>query len=242
MNWMWLAQALSFLNFLALDFAPELKELIQSLSLWLTFLLWWLPNQVTWIIRSLELSSRWRATPSHHQTAEMAMNRQRHLVVPHHVHHPSLARRLTPDCPETRYCLGIQVILTEDRGTTPPPSHAWQVPVVEDMFWDSKSGLKEAVVLGPCWAILFYGRWSLGEGLSLGKARDATFTLSGTISWVGKQAQLNANALSQWKGQQLIAQAITEWSVEARRPGCPCTCLPVLPPFSFCSQDGPLPE
>ena len=42
-----------------------------------------------------------------------------------------------PDCPESQYCLEIQVISTEDGGTTPPPPpHAWQVPVVEDMLQD----------------------------------------------------------------------------------------------------------
>ena len=39
-----------------------------------------------------------------------------------------------PECPETPYCLEIQVISTEDGGKTPPPSHAWQAPMVEDML------------------------------------------------------------------------------------------------------------
>ena len=39
-----------------------------------------------------------------------------------------------PDCPETQYCLEIQVISTKDGGTTPPPPHAWQAPVIEDML------------------------------------------------------------------------------------------------------------
>ena len=64
--------------------------------------------------------------------------------------------------------------------------------------------------MGPGRAILFYGRPSLGEGLSLGEAHDAMFTLPGAITWVGKQAQLNANALSLQEGQQMIAQAITK--------------------------------
>ena len=42
--------------------------------------------------------------------------------------------------------------------------------------------------MGPGQAILFYGRQSLGQGLSLGKVCNATFMLSGAISWVGKQA------------------------------------------------------
>ena len=38
----------------------------------------------------------------------------------------SLVRKQTPECPETRYCLEIQVTSTEDGGATPPPTHAWQ--------------------------------------------------------------------------------------------------------------------
>ena len=65
-------------------------------------------------------------------------------------HSPSWlpARKPTPDHPGTWYCLEIQVISTEDGGTTPPTPHAWQVPVVEDMVWDGKSSLPEAVVTG----------------------------------------------------------------------------------------------
>ena len=46
----------------------------------------------------------------------------------------SLERKPTPDCPETKYCLEIWVILTKDEGTTPPSPHTWQAPVVEDML------------------------------------------------------------------------------------------------------------
>ena len=74
----------------------------------------------------------------------------------------------------------------------------------------------EAAVTGPGWAILFYGRRSLGEGLSLVEACDATFTPSGAISWIGKQAQLNTNAVSLWEGWQMIVQAITKWWSETR--------------------------
>ena len=63
---------------------------------------------------------------------------------------------------------------------------------------------------GPSQAILFYGRQSLGEGLSLGEVQDAMFMLSGAISWVGKQAQLNANPVSLGEGWWLITQTITE--------------------------------
>ena len=80
----------------------------------------------------------------------------------------SLARKPTPDWPETQYCLEIQVTSTKDKRVTSPLSHAWQVPIVEDMVSDDKVGLTEAVVTGPGWAILFYGWQSLG-GLSMGE-------------------------------------------------------------------------
>ena len=120
--------------------------------------------------------------------------------------------------------------------------HAWQAPAVEDMLQDSKSGLTEAVVMGPGWAVLFYGRQSPGEGLHLGKVWEPMFMLSGAINWVGNLAQLNTNTLSLWEGQQLIVQAITEWCAEARRPGHPHSHLPALLPFKFHNQDRPLQE
>ena len=85
---------------------------------------------------------------------------------------PSLSpvRKPTPDCPETWYCLEIQVISIEEGGTTPPTPHAWQVPVVEDMVQDGRSSLTEVVVASPGQAILFYGQQLLGEGLTFGKA------------------------------------------------------------------------
>ena len=141
------------------------------------------------MIRSLELSSRWRATLTPPNSCYGPEEMEASISTTSHSPFQSLVRRQMPDCPETWYCLEIQVILTKDGGTTPPPPHVWQVPVVEDMLQDGKSGLTEAVVTGPGQAVLFYRRQSLGEGLSLGKVHDAMFTLSGAISWVGKQAQ-----------------------------------------------------
>ena len=110
------------------------------------------------MLRRLELAYKLRATPSHHWAADMALKRQRHLVAPP-PHAPSQypVRKPTPDWPGTQYCLEIQVISTEDGGTTPPTPHTWQVPVVKDMVQDGKSSLTEAVVTGPGRAVLFYG-------------------------------------------------------------------------------------
>ena len=105
------------------------------------------------------------------------------------------------------------------------------------MVQEDKAGLTEAVLTGPRWAILFYRWQSVGEGLSLGEARDATFTLSGIIAWVGKQAQLNAKPVNLGDGQWFITQAITEGHIEPREPGCPHSLPPASTPFNFCNQD-----
>ena len=141
-----------------------------------------------------------------------------------------------PDHPEIQHCLEIQVISTEHGGITPIPPHAWQVPVVEDMVQDGKSGLMEAVVTSPSWPTLFYGQQSLGEGLRLGEKRDASFTLSGPICWVGKQALLSANLVSLGEGWQLITQAITKRCTEPRGPGCPHSIPPASTPFNFSNE------
>ena len=86
----------------------------------------------------------------------------------------------------------------------PPPLHAWTAPVVEDMLQESRAGLTEAVVIGPGKAILFYGRRSIGEGLKVDEARDATFLLAGAGTWVGKFAYLNADPMMLQDGKRAI--------------------------------------
>ena len=126
-----------FLIFLHGAFAPEWNELIQRFNLWPLFLSKWLPNWVIWMIKIWQFSSAPSSSPSQ-----------------------SLLRK--PNCHETQYCLEIQVTSTKDGGTKPPPPHALQSPVVEDMIWNGKSSLTEAMVTGPGQAILFYGSCSLG--------------------------------------------------------------------------------
>ena len=46
----------------------------------------------------------------------------------------SPARRLPSGCPSMKYCLEIQVNLTEELGYIPPTSHSWMAPLVEDMM------------------------------------------------------------------------------------------------------------
>ena len=65
---------------------------------------------------------------------------------------------------------------------------------MEDMLCDVRTRLTKAVVTGPGRAVLFYGRHSMGEGLTTDKARDATFLLTGAGMWVGKLAYLTAES------------------------------------------------
>ena len=115
---------------------------------------------------------------------------------PSHLPYWSPARRPSPSHPNIRHRLGINVTLTKETGGAPPPPHTWTAPLVEDMLCYGRRGLTEAIVMDPGRAVLFYGRWSIGEGLSLGEAREATFTLTGTGTWVGKPAYLAADPLT----------------------------------------------
>ena len=123
--------------------------------------------------------------------------------------------------------------LTDELEDTPPPSHAWTSPVVEDMLQEVRVGLTEAVVIGPGRAILFYGRHSMGEGLKADKARDAAFLLTGAGTWVGKSAYLTADPMMLQEGKKAITQAVSDHRVKARGPGHPRVNLPVKQPFRF---------
>ena len=109
-----------------------------------------------------------------------------------------------------KYCLEIHVTLTEELGAIPLPSQSWMAPLVEDMLWDARTGLTKAVVTGQGRPVLFYGRYSMGEGLTMGKARDATFLLTGAGTWVGKPAYLTADSMTIQEGKRAIAQAISD--------------------------------
>ena len=91
-----------------------------------------------------------------------------------------------------------------------PPSHSWTAPLVEDMLHEVRTGLTKAVVTGPSRMVLFYGRHSMGEGLMADEARDATFLLTGTGTWVGKLVYLTANPMTIQEGKRAIAQAILD--------------------------------
>ena len=129
---------------------------------------------------------------------------------PSHSPSSSPAWRLPSSCPNTKYCLEIHVTLTEELGALPPPSHSWVAPLMEDMLHDARTRLTEAVVTGPGRAVLFYGRHSMGEGLTTDKARDATFLLTEAGMWVGKLAYLTTDPMTIQEGRRAIAQAISD--------------------------------
>ena len=56
-------------------------------------------------------------------------------------HLPSLspAQRLLSSHPNMKYCLEIRVLLTEELGAIPPPSHSWTAPLVEDMLCKART-------------------------------------------------------------------------------------------------------
>ena len=73
-------------------------------------------------------------------------------------------------------------------------------PLVEDMLCDVRISLTKAVVTGPGKAVLFYQRHCLGEGLTTEEARDATFLLTGTGTWVWKPVYLSAKPMTIQEG------------------------------------------
>ena len=129
---------------------------------------------------------------------------------PSHLPSWSPARRLPSSHPNTKHCLEICVTLTEELGAVAPPSHSWMAPLMEDMLHDIRTRLTKAVVTGPGRAVLFYGRHSMGEGLTVDGARDATFLLTGAGMWVGELAYLTADPMTIQEGRGAIAQAVTD--------------------------------
>ena len=82
--------------------------------------------------------------------------------------------------------------------------------LMEDMLHDARTRLTRAVVTGSGRAVLFYGRCSMGEGLTPDEARDAAFLLTGACMWVGKSAYLTADPMTIQEGRRAIAQAISD--------------------------------
>ena len=119
---------------------------------------------------------------------------------PSHLLSWSPAQRLLSSHHNMKYCLEICVTLMEELGVIPPPSHSWMAPLVEDMLHDARTGLTEGVVTGPGRAVLFYRRCSMGEDLTMDKARGAVFLLTRCGAWVGKLAYLASDPMTIQEG------------------------------------------
>ena len=118
----------------------------------------------------------------------------------------------------------VQVRVTSGKGggDQPPPSHAWTSFLIADMFQDDiEEWITEAVVLAPGEAILFFGKWSLNEGLPLGDARDVGFCLAGLVNRARREAQVETMISTVQEGHWAFANAIMEKRTKARGPGCP---------------------
>ena len=152
----------------------------------------------------------------------------------------SLAQRLLSSHPNMKHCLEIHVTLTEELGAVPPPFHSWTAPLMEDMLCDARTGLTKAVVTDPGRAVLFYGRFSMEEGLTADEARDATFLLTGAGTWVGKLAYLAADPMTIQEGRRAIAQAMSAHWVKARDQDIPVWIYWPNNPSSLIPQEVPL--
>ena len=73
----------------------------------------------------------------------------------------------------------------------------------------------------------------MAEGLIADEARNATFPLTGTGTWVGKSAYLAADPMTIQEGRKAIAQAISDCPIKVRGPGCPHVNLPARQLFWF---------
>ena len=66
------------------------------------------------------------------------------------------------------------------------------------------------MMTGPGRAVLFYGRCSMGEGLTADEARDAIFLLTGAGMWVRKSVYLAADPMTIQEGKRAIAQVVSD--------------------------------
>ena len=73
------------------------------------------------------------------------------------------------------------------------------------------------MVLAPGEAILFFGRWSLKEGLPHKRARDVAFSMAGPVIWAGRHAQMKMTVNTVQEGHQAIADTMVGKEDESPR-------------------------
>ena len=184
-------------------------------------------------MKHLEPIFRWRASWMCWHKVWRTYGRWKHWIVLPPSHHLGL---LPGGCCPVALIWNIvwrYVTLMEELGSIPLPSHSWMALLVEDMLHNARTGLTKAVVTGPGRAVLFYGRCSMGEGLTADRARNATFLFTGAGTWVGKSAYLATDSMTIQEGKRAIAQAVSDHQVKARGPRHPRVNQPVQQPFWF---------
>ena len=83
------------------------------------------------------------------------------------------------------------------------------------MFRETED-ITKAVVLAPGQAVLFFGRWSQGEGLSYEEVQDPVFSLSGDLAWIGRPTVVEVTTPYFSEGHRVVAQATVKNHGEAR--------------------------
>ena len=90
------------------------------------------------------------------------------------------------------------------------------------MFHDGlEEQITEAVVLFSGKAILFFGWWSLKEGLPLGDARDVRFNLTGPVNLAGRNLQVVVTVSIIQESHWSIADAVVKMRFKARGQDIP---------------------
>ena len=112
-------------------------------------------------------------------------------------------------------------LLGRVKGLNPLPEYVWMGSILTDLF-NNNEDLTEAVVLALGQAVLFFGKWSQGEGLIYDEAQDAAFWLSGDLMWIGRPTVVRATALTVQEGHRAVVQTTVGNHGEARQWGHLC--------------------
>ena len=118
-----------------------------------------------------------------------------------------------------RYCVSMTAQYPT-REINRLPDELWRSDVLHDMLSPHFDGLVEAVVTAPRKAILFYGRRSMGEGLTRFRIADCIAALPRLVKWldVGPELKLRYAEKTVKEGRAAVAAALEEYR---RGPGRP---------------------
>ena len=119
------------------------------------------------------------------------------------------------------YYVHIRVTLVEGEATSPSfPCIQW---FINCRYVSRGSWRVDYWSCNPCHreAILFFGRWSLKEGLPFGNARDVRFSFTDPIIWASRTAQVEVTINTVQEGCWAIVDVVVEKRTKAWGPGTP---------------------